>query len=179
MASKTLLVGLVVCAIAVHHTGEAQFGFPNPKGIHFDFPNPKGIHFNFPNPKSIHFDLFGVHVTLYCTQDGNMGIFGLATPPFKGANVVLQCGNKVIIANTTTNSYGITYLVTPIAPVLPFFPPQKNCKLIVDTKLSNCKSTLPSKGGLESPLGFVGTSFSGNKKVANFAPTGFRYNPSL
>ncbi|KAL0367726.1 UNVERIFIED_CONTAM: hypothetical protein Sradi_3662900 [Sesamum radiatum] len=150
MASKTLLlIGLVVCAIAVHHTGEAQF------------------------------DLVGVHVTLYCTRDGNMGIFGLATPRFQGAEVVLQCGNKVIIANTTTNSYGITYIVTPTAPILPFFPPQKNCKLIVNTKLSKCNANLPSIGGLVSPLGFVGTSLFRNKKVANFAPTGFRYNPSL
>ncbi|KAL0434046.1 UNVERIFIED_CONTAM: hypothetical protein Slati_2738900 [Sesamum latifolium] len=96
-----------------------------------------------------------------------------------GANVVLQCGNKVTIANSTTNSYGITYLVTPMAPILPFFPPQKNCKLIVNTKLSKCNAKLSSTGGLESPLWFVGTSLFQDKKVANFAPTGFRYNPSL
>ncbi|KAL0367725.1 UNVERIFIED_CONTAM: hypothetical protein Sradi_3662600 [Sesamum radiatum] len=150
MASKTLLlIGLVVCAVAVHHTGEAQV------------------------------DLVGVHVTLYCTRDGNMGILGLATPRFKGADVVLQCGNHVIIAKATTNSYGISYIVTPSAPILPFFPPQNNCKLIVNTELSNCNATLPSIGGLESPLGFAGTSLSGNVKVANFAPIGFHYNSSL
>ncbi|KAL0368226.1 UNVERIFIED_CONTAM: hypothetical protein Scaly_1041500 [Sesamum calycinum] len=160
MASKNLLlIGLVVHAAIAVHMGEAQLG---------------------RNPKSINFDLFGVQVTLYCTPDGNMGIFGLATPPFKGADLVLQCGNKVIIATTTTNSYGIGYLIIPRAPILPFFPPQNRCKLIVNTKLSNCNATLPSIGGLESPLGSVdGNCLFGNMKVANFAATGFSYNPSL
>lgn len=63
MALKSLaLVGLVVAAIAVGMS-EAQSG-----------GNPNGISFN----------LFGIQVTLYCTPDGNMGILGLATPPFKG-----------------------------------------------------------------------------------------------
>ncbi|KAI3459263.1 hypothetical protein Pfo_015926 [Paulownia fortunei] len=158
MALKSLvLVGLVVAAIAGQMV-EAQFG---------------------GNPNEINFNLLGVQVTLYCTPDGNMGIFGVATPPFKGANVQLQCGNNEIIANATTNSFGISYLVTNPVPVLPFFPPQSNCKLVVNTRLSNCNATLPSIGVLESALGFVGTYLLGNMKVANFAPTGFHYNPSL
>ncbi|KAK6122610.1 hypothetical protein DH2020_043646 [Rehmannia glutinosa] len=159
MALKSLvLVGLVIAAISVQ-MAEAQFGL-----------NPNN---------AINFNLLGVQVSLYCTPDGNMGIFGLATPPFKGASVTLQCGNNEIIAKATTNSYGISYMVTNPALVLPFFPPQSNCKVVVNTTLSSCNSTLPSFGALESALGFVGTFLLGNMKVANFAPTGFHYNPSL
>ncbi|KAG8372938.1 hypothetical protein BUALT_Bualt12G0119100 [Buddleja alternifolia] len=131
------------------------------------------------NAKGITFDLFGVPVTLYCTPDGNMGNFGPAAPPFRGAEVQLQCGNSEIIANSTTNSFGITYLVTEAAPVFSFFPPQFNCKIVVDTKLSSCNATLPFIGFLESPLEFVGTYLQKNLKIANFSPTGFSYNPGL
>ncbi|KAL3634580.1 hypothetical protein CASFOL_021634 [Castilleja foliolosa] len=156
MASKLtlVLVGLLFAAIALYMSEAQTMGSPN-----------NGFSFN----------LLGVQVTLYCTPDGNMGIFGLATPPFKGANVMLQCGNNQIITTSTTNSYGITYMVTNPLPIIPFFPPQSNCKLVVNTTLSSCNPTLPSTGFLQSPLGFLGTSTIENKKVANFAPSGFHY----
>ncbi|KAK6161175.1 hypothetical protein DH2020_004556 [Rehmannia glutinosa] len=123
------------------------------------------------SPQLPKFSLVNVHVTLYCTPDGNIGLFGKPTPPFPDALVMLQCGDGQLIANATTNGFGISYLHSDPMPVFPFFQPQNECKLIVNTTLSTCNDTLPSTGGLESTLTLIGTALLGDFIISSFKPT--------
>ncbi|KAL0388802.1 UNVERIFIED_CONTAM: hypothetical protein Sradi_2762000 [Sesamum radiatum] len=122
------------------------------------------------------FGVVHVDVTLYCTPDGNTGPFGEATPPFPNAMVLLQCGDGSIVATATTNGFGIAYLHSDPIPLFPFFPlPESDCKLIVNTTLSTCDSSLPSTGCLQSDLMFIETFALGGFIVSSFKPTGFTF----
>ncbi|XP_011090990.2 phylloplanin-like [Sesamum indicum] len=124
--------------------------------------------------------LVHVDVTLYCTPDGNIGPLGEATPPFPNAMVLLQCGDGTIVATATTNSFGIAYLHSDPMPLFPFFSQlESDCKLIVNTTLSTCDSSLPSTGCLQSALTFIETVALGTFSVTSFKPTGFTFNPIL
>lgn len=98
---------------------------------------------------------------------------------YAGADVMLECGGNGIIFKGKTNDYGFSYSFANPITLLPSLPLQSNCNIVVNTSLSNCNSTLPSAGGLQSGVKFVGTSLVRNLVVANFAPTGFRYNASI
>ncbi|KAL3648670.1 hypothetical protein CASFOL_005073 [Castilleja foliolosa] len=123
------------------------------------------------------FNLLDIHVKLYCSPNGNIGLFGQPTPPFPEAMVLLDCGDGHLVANATTNSFGIAYLHSEPMPIYPFMQPEKDCKLIVNTTLSTCNSTLPSTGGLESALSLIGTALVGEFIVSSFKPVGFHLFP--
>ncbi|KAH6768595.1 hypothetical protein C2S51_013931 [Perilla frutescens var. frutescens] len=125
----------------------------------------------------VSFDLLGIRLNLYCTLDGNMA--SRDTPPFRGADVIFECGDNEVIFKARTNDYGFSYSFAMPKSVMPFFPLQSNCNIVVNTTLSSCNSTLPSVGGLQSGIKFVGTSLVGNLIVANFVPKGFLYNSSI
>ncbi|KAL0414752.1 UNVERIFIED_CONTAM: hypothetical protein Sradi_1676900 [Sesamum radiatum] len=132
---------------------------------------------------STHGPTFGVvhaDISLYCTPDGNIGPLGEATPPFPNAMVQLQCGDGTIVATATTNSFGIAYLHSGPIPLFPFFPQlESDCKLIVNTTLSTCNSSLPSTGCLQSALAFIETFAFGSFIVSCFKATGFTFFPLL
>ncbi|GFQ05913.1 phylloplanin, partial [Phtheirospermum japonicum] len=93
------------------------------------------------------------------------------------ATVLLQCKDGQLVANATTNGFGIAYLHSDPMPTFPFIQPENDCKIIVNTTLSNCNSTLPSTGVLESALSLIGTTLVGEFIISSFKPTGFHLFP--
>ncbi|XP_027120822.1 phylloplanin-like [Coffea eugenioides] len=115
---------------------------------------------------------------VFCTLDGNIGINGTATPVFSNALVQLQCGNGDVVSTTTTNSAGVFgFVLDPLQMLLSSLT--TNCSVAVKTPLSTCNVNLPSVGGLQSPLKYVGDTVLGLLNIANLIPSGFRLIPGL
>ncbi|KAJ0980643.1 hypothetical protein J5N97_008898 [Dioscorea zingiberensis] len=93
-------------------------------------------------------------------------------PVFPNAVVQLQCGGTVI-SSTTTNSDGVfTMFLNPITTLLSSL--LSNCKLVVNTPLSTCNSSLPIAGVLQSTLQLLTGTISGLLGgITDIIPSGF------
>ncbi|EEF45555.1 phylloplanin [Ricinus communis] len=117
--------------------------------------------------------LIRIQGTVFCTANGNMGANGTATPVFPNAQVQLMCGSQMI-STATTNRFGIFSIVLdPLQYVVSSV--LSGCFLKVGTPLSNCDSSLPTGGLLQSPLELVGSTIVGILRVINIIPTGFLF----
>ncbi|XP_020682342.1 phylloplanin [Dendrobium catenatum] len=114
-----------------------------------------------------------VHIngTVHCS----VSIPTAITPVFPNALMALQCGSSVI-STTTTNTNGVFDFSLNLLSSL-FSTLLNDCKLIVNTPLSTCDSSLPSIGFLQSPLqllspasGLLGGILSG---FLQLIPSGF------
>ncbi|CAK9138975.1 unnamed protein product [Ilex paraguariensis] len=122
--------------------------------------------------------LIRIQGTVFCTANGNMGVNGTATPIFPNALVQLRCGNGNVVSTSTTNGSGIfSILLDPIQFLLSSL--LSSCNLVVNTPLASCNASLPSIGGLLSPLQFIGNTLAGLLNVANIIPAGFQFLPNL
>ncbi|CDO98850.1 unnamed protein product [Coffea canephora] len=108
---------------------------------------------------------------VFCTLD--------VPPSFRvNALVQLQCGNGDVVSTTTTNSAGVFgFVLDPLQMLLSSLI--TNCSVVVKTPLSTCNVNLPSVGGLQSPLKYVGDTVLGLLNIANLIPSGFRLIPGL
>ncbi|KAL3505713.1 hypothetical protein ACH5RR_031095 [Cinchona calisaya] len=153
-----LLVSLMVVGIMAIPIAEAQLGLGGLIGGLLGSINVKGV--------------------VFCTLDGNIGINGTSTPIFPNALVQLQCGNGNVVTTTTTNSAGIfSFALDPLQNILSSLI--TSCGVVVKTPLSTCNVSLPSIGGLQSPLQYVGNTILGLLNIANLIPSGFRLIPGL
>ncbi|KAM7485069.1 hypothetical protein LguiA_001078 [Lonicera macranthoides] len=122
--------------------------------------------------------LIRIQGTVYCTANGNVGVNGTSTPVFPNALVQLRCGNGNVVSSVTTNNSGLfSILLDPLQFVLSSV--LSNCNIVVNTPLSSCNSSLPSIGGLLSPLQLIGNTLVGLLSIVNLIPSGFQFLGTL
>lgn len=91
--------------------------------------------------------------------------------------VQLQRGNSgAVVSSTATNSAGLfTILLDPLNMLLSSL--LSDCKLVVNSPLTNCNSALPI-GILQSPLQCLGRTLLGVLGIVNIGAAGFSRVPS-
>ncbi|RWR94182.1 Pollen Ole e 1 allergen/extensin [Cinnamomum micranthum f. kanehirae] len=153
MALKSLLFFSLLLVVMVAAPAVAQLGLGNLLG------------------------LINIQGTLFCTGNGNANSSSVSTPVFPNAVVQLQCGNTgTVVSSTTTNSAGVfKILLDPLTMLLSSL--LSDCKLVVNTPLTNCNSVLPI-GILQSPLQFLGRTLLGVLGIVNIGAAGFSLVPA-
>ncbi|KAL5541875.1 hypothetical protein UlMin_009585 [Ulmus minor] len=120
--------------------------------------------------------LIRIQGSVSCSLNGGINANGIAAPAFPNALVQLQCGNGTVVSSSTTNSGGIFSMVLdPFQFILSSL--LTDCRLAVATPLASCNASLPSVGGLLSPLQFIGNTLNGLLNIANIIPAGFKFQP--
>ncbi|KAH6769678.1 Pollen Ole e 1 allergen and extensin family protein [Perilla frutescens var. hirtella] len=121
--------------------------------------------------------LLKIQDILYCTPTGNLGVNATTTPVFPNALVQLRCGGNVVSSTTTDGSGLFSILLDPVNFLLSTV--LSSCKLVVNTPLASCNTSLPSVGSLVSDLQFVGNTLIGLLNISNLIPMGFQFNANV
>ncbi|KVI10908.1 Pollen Ole e 1 allergen/extensin [Cynara cardunculus var. scolymus] len=119
-------------------------------------------------------NLINISGSISCSLNGSIiANCTIPTPSrFSHALIDVSCGGNVISSAITNGSGMFDITLNPLQ-----FSPNNllssNCNVRVVTPLSNCNTTLPSTGILQSPLQFIRTTTRGLTSVFNLVPSTF------